>query len=92
MAHPAAVPIEVRCHPTRSASAAPVTEASSWRRSRRPRSPSRRKGRRHAYKSDLVDAEVGARIGRDEQVSLRHLVAVSETVVRCGCSRGTRTA
>ncbi len=36
----------------------------------------RRKGRRQAHKSDLIDAEVCARIGREEQASLRHLVAV----------------
>ena len=40
----------------------------------------RRKGRRQAHKSDLIDAEVCARIGREEQASLRHLVAVPETV------------
>ena len=40
----------------------------------------RRKGRRQVHKSDLIDAEVCARIGREEQASLRHLVAVPETV------------
>jgi transposase len=40
----------------------------------------RRKGRRQAHKSDLIDAEVCARIGREEQASLRHLVTVPETV------------
>jgi transposase len=40
----------------------------------------RRKGRRQAHKSDLIDAEVCARIGREEQASLRHLVAVPGTV------------
>jgi transposase len=40
----------------------------------------RRKGRRQAHKSDLIDAEVCARIGREEQASLRQLVAVPETV------------
>jgi transposase len=40
----------------------------------------RRKGRRQAHKSDLIDAEVCARIGREEQASLRHLVAVPATV------------
>ena len=38
----------------------------------------RRKGRRQAHKSDLIDAEVCARIGREEQASLRQLVAVPE--------------
>jgi transposase len=40
----------------------------------------RRKGRRQAHKSDLIDAEVCARIGREEQATLRHLVAVPGTV------------
>jgi transposase len=40
----------------------------------------RRKGRRQVHKSDLIDAEVCARIGREEQASLRRLVAVPETV------------
>lgn len=40
----------------------------------------RRKGRRQVHKSDLIDAEVCARIGREEQAALRHLVAVPETV------------
>lgn len=40
----------------------------------------RRKGRRQADKSDLIDAEVCARIGREEQASLRRLVAVPGTV------------
>lgn len=40
----------------------------------------RRKGRRQAHKSDLIDAEVCARIGREEQASLRRLVAVPETI------------
>ena len=40
----------------------------------------RRKGRRQVHKSDLIDAEVCARIGREEQASLRRLVVVPETV------------
>lgn len=40
----------------------------------------RRKGRRQVHKSDLIDAEVCARIRREEQASLRRLVAVPETV------------
>jgi transposase len=40
----------------------------------------RRKGRRQIHKSDLIDAEVCARIGREEEASLRRLVAVPETV------------
>ncbi len=40
----------------------------------------RRKGRRQAHKSDLIDAEVCARIGREEQASLRQLVAIPEKV------------
>ena len=40
----------------------------------------RRKGRRQIHKSDLIDAEVCARIGREEQASLRRLVVVPETV------------
>lgn len=40
----------------------------------------RRKGRRQAHKSDLIDAEVCARIGREEQASLRRLVVIPETV------------
>jgi len=40
----------------------------------------RRKGRRQVHKSDLIDAEVCARIGREEQASLRRLVAVPETI------------
>lgn len=40
----------------------------------------RRKGRRQAHKSDLIDAEVCARIGREEQASLRQLVAVPQAV------------
>jgi transposase len=41
---------------------------------------SRRKGRRQVHKSDLIDAELCARIGRDEQATLRRLVAVPEMV------------
>lgn len=40
----------------------------------------RRKGRRQIHESDLIDAEVRARIGREEEASLRRLVAVPETV------------
>ena len=40
----------------------------------------RRKGRRQVHKSDLIDAEVCARIGREEQASLRRLVVIPETV------------
>jgi transposase len=40
----------------------------------------RRKGRRQIHKSDLVDAELCARIGREEQASLRRLVAAPEAV------------
>ncbi len=40
----------------------------------------RRKGRRQAHKSDLIDAEVCARIGREEQASRRRLVVIPETV------------
>ena len=38
----------------------------------------RRKGRRQVHKSDLIDAELCARIGREEQTTLRRLVAVPE--------------
>lgn len=40
----------------------------------------RRKGRRQVHKSDLIDAELCARIGREEQATLRRLVAVPEAV------------
>lgn len=40
----------------------------------------RRKGRRQVHKSDLIDAEVCTRIGREEQASLRRLVVIPETV------------
>ena len=40
----------------------------------------RRKGRRQVHKSDLIDAELCARIGREEQAALRRLVAVPEVV------------
>ena len=40
----------------------------------------RRKGRRQVHKSDLIDAELCARIGREEQTTLRRLVAVPEAV------------
>lgn len=40
----------------------------------------RRKGQRQAHKSDLIDAELCARIGREEQATLRRLVAVPEAV------------
>jgi transposase len=40
----------------------------------------RRKGRRQIHKSDLIDAELCARIGREEQATLRRLVAVPEAV------------
>lgn len=41
---------------------------------------SRRKGRRQAHKSDLIDAELCARIGREQQATLRRLVAIPELV------------
>ena len=40
----------------------------------------RRKARRQVHKSDLIDAEVCARIGREEQATLRRLVSVPEAV------------
>jgi hypothetical protein len=40
----------------------------------------RRKGRRQVHKSDLIDAELCARIGREQQATLRRLVAVPEAV------------
>jgi transposase len=40
----------------------------------------RRKGRRQIHKSDLVDAELCARIGREQHASLRRLVAAPEAV------------
>jgi len=40
----------------------------------------RRKGRRQVHKSDLIDAELCARIGREQQATLRRLVAVPEVV------------
>lgn len=40
----------------------------------------RRKGRRQVHKSDLIDAELCARIGSEEQATLRRLVAVPEAV------------
>src|SRR6266508_2804369 len=40
----------------------------------------RRKGRRQVHKSDLIDAELCARIGREQQTTLRQLVAVPEAV------------
>lgn len=53
---------------------------SLWRRSRRPRSPSVARVAARPIKSDLIDAEVCARIGREEQASLRRLVVIPETV------------
>jgi transposase len=40
----------------------------------------RRKGRRQVHKSDLIDAELCARIGREDQATLRRLVAVPEAI------------
>jgi hypothetical protein len=40
----------------------------------------RRKGRRQVHKSDLIDAELCAQIGREQQVTLRRLVAMPEAV------------
>jgi transposase len=40
----------------------------------------RRKGRRQIHKSDLIDAELCARIGREQQSTLRRLVAVPGVV------------
>lgn len=40
----------------------------------------RRKGRRQVHKSDLIDAELCARIGREEQATLRRLIAAPEAV------------
>ncbi len=41
---------------------------------------SRRKGRRQVHKSDLIDAEIVAQIGREQQATLRRLVAMPEAV------------
>ncbi len=52
----------------------------------------RRKGRRQVHKSDLIDAELCARIGREQQATLRRLLAVPRWSPRSACWRGTRTA
>ena len=41
---------------------------------------SRRKGRHQVHKSDLIDAEIVAQIGREQQATLRRLVAMPEAV------------
>jgi hypothetical protein len=50
----------------------------------------RRKGRRQIHKSDLVDAELCARIGREQHASLRRLVAAPETVAEMRVARSGR--